>query len=172
MSIEAKHAYRFGYLKSEQWANVRLEALAREKAKCQICGEESLSNDAHHMWYPDNIYETREFHLVILCRPCHDFIHAMIPECKTSDEEQGRSHWLRFFNAIKIWRDQKKSLFEFSGYQSVKALRDAYHELKKRAFGPTPTPLISEKSVLKTIKMWAEAYREKNSAVDNSNAES
>lgn len=111
MSIEGQHSYRFGYLKSEQWQTVRIEALAREKAKCQVCGEESLSNDAHHMWYPENIWETRAEHLVILCRPCHDFIHTMVPECKTNDEELGRTNWLKFSNSILAWRKSKILLF-------------------------------------------------------------
>jgi len=72
MGIEGKHAYRFVYLKSEKWQNVRIEALAREGGKCQICGEESISNDAHHVWYPESIWETRSENLVILCRPCHE----------------------------------------------------------------------------------------------------
>jgi hypothetical protein len=111
MSIEGKHAYRFGYLKSEEWKNVRIEALAREKGKCQICGEESISNDAHHVWYPESIWDTREMHLVILCRPCHDFIHTLLPECKTNDEDHGRREWLKFKNTILEWRRAKLSLF-------------------------------------------------------------
>lgn len=111
MSIEGKHAYRFKYLKSDQWQAVRLEALVREKSLCQICGEESISNDAHHIWYPENIYETREVHLVILCRPCHEFVHAMLPECKTQNEEKGLAEWIRFKNAVVAWRIEKLKLF-------------------------------------------------------------
>ena len=111
MSIEGKHAYRFSYLKSDKWSNVRIEALGRENGKCQICGEESIFNDAHHMWYPKPIWETTERHLVILCRPCHNFIHAIIPECKTNDEEKGRAHWFKFSNAIIAWRNQKLDFF-------------------------------------------------------------
>lgn len=78
MGIEAKHYYRFGYLKSEQWQTVRIEALAREKGKCQICGEFSISSDAHHIEYPDNIWETKSSQLIILCRICHDLIHGVL----------------------------------------------------------------------------------------------
>lgn len=113
MSIESKHAYRFGFLKSEKWQAVRLEALLREKGKCQICQDESIYNDAHHIWYPENIYDTREFHLVILCRPCHDFVHATFPECKTRDEEAGCEIWMKFYRAVITWRTSK--LFLFSG---------------------------------------------------------
>lgn len=147
MSIEGKHHYRFKYLKSEAWQTVRIEALAREKGKCQICGEESISNDAHHMWYPESIYETRAEHLVILCRPCHDFIHSMIPECKTRDEEEGRGNWLKFSNAIVAWRKNKLALFGTADGLKIpnpKSLREAYEKLKNQ---------LNTKSVTgKTIK--------------------
>lgn len=131
MSIESKHAYRFVYLKSDQWQNVRLEALAREKAKCEICYAESISNDAHHIWYPENIWETTSDHLVILCRPCHDFIHTMLPECKTKDEELGRQEWLRFKNAIIIWRRDKLQLFENAEGIKIPNPRQLREELAK-----------------------------------------
>jgi len=111
MSIESKRAYRFDYLKSEQWQNVRLEALAREGGKCQICGEESLHNDAHHIWYPKNIYKTRARQLVIMCRECHDFVHSLMPDCKTNDKIKGLEIWNRFRNAIRKWRMSKLPLF-------------------------------------------------------------
>ena len=124
MSIESKHAYRFGYLKSEQWKNVRIEALARERGMCQICREESISNDAHHIWYPENIYETTERHLVILCRPCHDFVHLMLPECKTRDEDEGIAQWTRFRNAVLTWRIEHMKLF--SSTDGVKLVSAKY----------------------------------------------
>lgn len=111
MSIASKHAYRFGYLKSDKWKAVRLDALVRERAKCQICAEESISNDAHHIWYPEDVYDTTEAHLVILCRPCHDFLHSMIPECKTRNEATGRANWVKYRNAIITWRTQKEAMF-------------------------------------------------------------
>lgn len=133
MSIEGKHAYRFGYLKSEQWKNVRIEALAREHGKCQICEEESISNDAHHIWYPQNIYETTERHLAILCRPCHEFVHQMMPECKTNDEEVGLNEWRKFKNAIIAWRREKVSLFRTGmDFLPASQLRKAYEELKDK----------------------------------------
>lgn len=133
MSIEAKHAYRFTYLKSDQWKAVRLEALVREKGKCQICGDESAFNDAHHVWYPENICDTKEYHLVILCRACHEFLHAMLPECKTNDEEAGRVQWIKFRNAIEHWRVAKLSLFEHpEGFSKMRQLGAAYDALRKK----------------------------------------
>lgn len=134
MSIESKHAYRFGYLKSEQWKTVRLEALVREKAKCQICGEESISNDAHHIWYPENIYETKEKQLVVLCRTCHEFLHVMLPECKTDDEGFGRAQWMKFRNAIVQWRISKVCLFDTLKENTplMRRLGEAYDVLKNK----------------------------------------
>lgn len=169
MSIEGKHSYRFGYLKSEQWATVRLEALAREKGKCQICGEESLSNDAHHIWYPENIYETTEAQLVILCRPCHDFLHSLIPECKTSDEQEGRECWLKFSNAIRVWRNQKIQLFQ-TGIEGTRSeLREAYVELKRKYSETVSKRALNLPSseIIHAIKEWRLAYEEKIS-VDRS----
>ena len=130
MSIESKHAYRFGFLKSDEWTCVRLEALLREKGMCQVCGDESIFNDAHHIWYPENIYETEECHLVILCRPCHSLIHSLFPHCKTSDEGIGRSTWTSFRNAFEAWRISKRP--EIGPPQKAKELRTAYEILKEK----------------------------------------
>lgn len=170
MGIAAKHAYRFGYLKSEHWSNVRIEALAREKGKCQICSEESISNDAHHIWYPDNIYETRADQLVILCRPCHDFLHSVCPEAKTPDEDAGRAEWLKFSNAIFAWRRKKAELFfEDQGLGAevpAKELRVELVRLRQRikefeagpAMVQTATPKQERAFVMKLMDKWFKAY--------------
>lgn len=68
------------------------------------------------------MWETREHHLVILCRPCHDFIHQMIPECKTKNESEGKAHWTRYSNAIREWRRAK--LFVFDPISNTPAVRE------------------------------------------------
>lgn len=171
MSIESKYAYRFGYLKSDKWKQVRLDALLRERGKCQICGEESIFNDAHHIWYPTNILETTEEHLVILCRACHNFIHSVIPECKTKDQEEGRNHWKKFYLPIICWRMQKQDLFQVTpsedqmteGLQkeSPKELRKRLAEVlaqlsKARVFRDGKTP--QKREVIDLIKQWADAF--------------
>ena len=78
MSIEAKHAYRFGFLKSEKWQTVRLQRLVRDGAKCRFCGIRSLQNDVHHWKYPDNWWDTNVWHLKTLCRVCHMKVHAIM----------------------------------------------------------------------------------------------
>lgn len=89
-ALAREHAYRFVYLKSEQWQTVRIEALAREKGCCQICKEFSASNDAHHVEYPESVWNTKQDNLVILCRGCHDLIHALLDahELKTHTKLQ------------------------------------------------------------------------------------
>jgi hypothetical protein len=191
MSIESKHAYRFGYLKSEKWQAVRLEALLREKGKCQICQEESIYNDAHHIWYPENIYDTKEFHLVILCRCCHDFVHATFPECKTRDEETGREMWMKFYRAVITWRTSKLFLFsddEDSDHlispltpkelreahkQGIKKLRQAESLLRENGIEFDSSTRIEKRElnvefVCQTIRKWAKNASCVNKEIDDS----
>lgn len=173
MSIEGKHSYRFVYLKSEKWSNVRLDAIAREKGKCQICSEESISNDAHHIWYPESIWDTTQDHLVVLCRACHNFIHTMMPECKTDDESEGRSNWLKFSNSILVWRKDHMSLFNSTeGIEIVGGpaqLRAELKRLKSIISGNNPIALgVSIDSIreetrqaLKSIREAANTFEEK-----------
>lgn len=134
MNVNSKYIYRFKYLKSEQWKRLREQVLVRENGRCQICGDESISNDVHHVWYPTSIYRTTEKQLVVLCRPCHTFVHAMLPTCKTNDEEVGRSQWIKFRNAIDSWRVQKIALFQSEDitYSGTTGLRKAYESLKEK----------------------------------------
>lgn len=158
MSIASLHSYRFGYLKSEQWKTVRLEALARERGKCQVCKEESIFNDAHHIWYPANIYDTTDAHLVVLCRACHDFVHAMRPECKTSDEAKGREEWMKFFNAISVWVFAKRQIFS-GGPSKICDLRRAYKKLKdeKNDAGRVQTVIDAAKRLAEQLEQFQKA---------------
>lgn len=175
MSIEGKHAYRFKYLKSDQWQTVRLEALAREGGKCQVCGLESVFNDAHHIWYPASVWETTEEHLAILCRPCHELLHALLPESKTEDEGIGREAWIRFRNAIQGWQILKKSAPEFQGPIRAKDLREAYERVKAQLLelqtkdrnsliSPGSTTEQQLAIVLALVRGWAKSAMGKNSA--------
>lgn len=76
MSSWASFYYRDRYLKSEQWRTTRSEAMVLAKAVCQLCGYQSINNDAHYIFYPPNWEETRAQHLRILCRECHEKLHA------------------------------------------------------------------------------------------------
>lgn len=78
MGIEAKHAYRFGYLQSEEWQVVRAEVLCQHEAKCLLCDKFDIENDVHHTIYPRNIWETKASDCVLLCRKCHKLVHEII----------------------------------------------------------------------------------------------
>jgi hypothetical protein len=106
MGIEHKHAYRFVFLRSDKWKNTRLKALAREDAKCQICGVRALDNDAHHVFYPKSIWDTHEDDLVILCRPCHDFAHKLFKKCPT--RKSSMKAFVGFVDSIRAWISQRR----------------------------------------------------------------
>lgn len=80
MSIEAKHAYRFEFLRSERWKNLRLERLVRDGARCRICKKRDLSNDVHHIKYRTRWEETVIQDLRTLCRDHHDQVHKLMNE--------------------------------------------------------------------------------------------
>lgn len=106
MSVSGKHYYRFTYLKSEEWKAVRLAALAKANARCGICKKRDLSNDAHHIRYPENIWETKPRDLVILCRECHDKVH----------EKYGKEA------SKKKWRNVKRGVIDHDREEAVKLI--------------------------------------------------
>lgn len=81
MSVAGKHFYRFEYLKSDHWRNLRLEKLAKSYARCFYCLRRDLSNDVHHLNYR-NLYNVELDDLVVLCRTCHDKWHRVLDEHK------------------------------------------------------------------------------------------
>ena len=78
MSIADKQAYRFGFLKSEQWKTTRLARLAEDDARCEICGYRDLGNDVHHIYYPEKWDQSSNECLTTLCRHCHELIHSLL----------------------------------------------------------------------------------------------
>jgi len=77
MSASAKHAYRFGFLRSEEWKGIRLELISEDRARCCFCGSQNWSNDIHHVSYPKRWGQTSRKHAVVLCRECHEFVHSL-----------------------------------------------------------------------------------------------
>lgn len=134
MSINGKYAYRFVYLKSQEWKDVRLEALVKAKALCKICGVEDFSNDAHHIYYPKSFWKTTAEQLVVLCRPCHNVVHALLKSGKKTTKESV-DEWHAIIRALRVWRSQKAKWIEDPDAEALatpKQLREAYGELKKQ----------------------------------------
>lgn len=96
MSIEAQHAYRFGFLKSEAWLTIRTECLVVNGIQCRICGHEDFFNDVHHISYPKRWRDTKPYHTVTLCRECHELVHeTKFPRIHYRFVEIKRLRWLR-----------------------------------------------------------------------------
>jgi hypothetical protein len=79
MSISAIHHYRFEYLKSAHWSDLRLKKLAETDARCAICKIQDFSNDVHHLRYK-RLFNVQTGDLVVLCRRCHKLTHEEIEE--------------------------------------------------------------------------------------------
>lgn len=77
MSIDSKHAYRFGFLKSEEWQTMRLICIAMDEGKCVLCEKYDPSNDAHHLFYRPSWKDTKPEDLLTLCRECHKHVHDL-----------------------------------------------------------------------------------------------
>lgn len=89
MSVEGKHAYRFGFLKSEKWKSLRLELLVKWKGKCAMCGKEAHDNDVHHTKYPERWENTSKSCVVVLCRGCHSTLHSLWEDGKIPQMDSG-----------------------------------------------------------------------------------
>lgn len=71
------------YLDSDTWANRRLKVLQRADWVCEGCGS-ARATQVHHLQYPQDVTPgSREwiasemlFHLVAVCRPCHERLHS------------------------------------------------------------------------------------------------
>lgn len=103
MGIDAKHSYRFQYLQSDHWKNLRLEKLSREDACCEICGFRSVSNDVHHLRYPRPLTKTKLNDLVVLCRSCHELIHEIIDTIKIGSELKSDKLFTLCRLSLKRW---------------------------------------------------------------------
>lgn len=84
MSVASKHNYRFNYLKSDHWKDLRLRKLVSTDAKCEICAFRCLQNDVHHTIYRRPLTNAKLTDLVVLCRSCHQAVHELIEIAKVS----------------------------------------------------------------------------------------
>ena len=57
------------YLRSQEWSELRDQAIARDGGRCMDCG--TFATEVHHRYYPPHIDETELDHLISLCRRCH-----------------------------------------------------------------------------------------------------
>ena len=86
MSVAGKQFYRFTYLRSEHWENLRIAKLASVDAKCQRCTHRDLSNDVHHLRYR-HLYDVTLDDLLVLCRDCHEEVHIALETMRAAIDE-------------------------------------------------------------------------------------
>jgi hypothetical protein len=78
-SIATRHSYRFNYLKSEHWKELRTLKLIKSRATCALCRLVSWNNDVHHVDYGvDGLTTVKTSDLRVLCRDCHDAVHHVM----------------------------------------------------------------------------------------------
>lgn len=86
--------YRDTYLKSEDWKNLRGAVLAHHNNTCAVCNKYSPSNDVHHLKYR-NLFDVKPSDLKVVCRICHELIHAALA---------ANPHWKTFRQKEDLWR--------------------------------------------------------------------
>lgn len=77
--------YRDVYLKSDDWKVLRDSKIATTGTRCCLCCTICETVDVHHVKYK-SLYDVKHHDLRILCRPCHDKVHALLdkyPKMKT-----------------------------------------------------------------------------------------
>lgn len=107
MNVGARHFYRFRYLRSEHWSNLRLQKLAETDARCFHCGKRDLSNDVHHLIYR-RLYDVTTEDLIVLCREDHDLYHEVLAEHKDeiNAKEYGSQRAITTMMLIREMRGQ------------------------------------------------------------------
>lgn len=72
-----RNEYRNEYLKSQEWKILRQSFLKNKDGLCEKCRKPG--KDVHHTKYLFNLNEfEQKQRLMLLCRPCHNLIHAAI----------------------------------------------------------------------------------------------
>jgi hypothetical protein len=64
------------YLNSEQWSQIRTDALERDKNECYFC-ESTESLNVHHFKYSPDWNDDSIDNVVTLCKKCHSNHHII-----------------------------------------------------------------------------------------------
>lgn len=65
------------YLQTDHWKNTRKKALYKANYRCQLCND-NKNLHVHHRTYENLGQETTQ-DLTVLCKPCHEKHHGIIP---------------------------------------------------------------------------------------------
>ena len=81
-NLEAKAKY-VEYLSSPEWRELRAKAYLRAENQCELCG--AKADAVHHIRYPKGQEKDELYNLLVVCRRCHEKLHAIRPQL--TDEE-------------------------------------------------------------------------------------
>ena len=76
MIIHTRETYA-DFLECEWWKRLS-RAKRNHVGKCEECGSRNLLQ-SHHKRYPINLFDTTFDDLKVLCRPCHEKEHQIVP---------------------------------------------------------------------------------------------
>lgn len=119
VSLETTYDKYLAYLESQRWAELRNEALKRDKYHCSICGcPESL--EVHHLKYPDTLGTEPLSDLMTLCHDCHVKLEAYKKGHKKSmkmyewkpPKESTWDFWLKF-ESVEAYKAIEKDICDF-----------------------------------------------------------
>lgn len=122
---------------------MRVEALAKADGMCDVCGFRNLGNDAHHVNYPHNIWETKCEDLVVLCRHCHDSIHNLMAQ--ENAERNKNFLWYNHLRKLILIRENQRVSYAVLKEKNI----DRNHHRKNRCilcFVDNPT--VSDVQIL------------------------
>lgn len=147
-TINGRHFYRFKYLKSEHWQNLRLEKLVEVDACCFRCGMRDLSNDVHHVNYR-KLFDVTLADLVVLCRRCHTLMHDVLKAVEDGGFDAVQKLLSRLRADREGFRAQPRQLNEiFKTFRKEGLLKPKpviQPPKKKKVAIPPPVPIVRAK---------------------------
>lgn len=63
------------YIKSPEWKKFRRLVLQRDGYKCFVCESNKEPLEVHHLHYEKNLYKTKMYQCITLCKTHHKKIH-------------------------------------------------------------------------------------------------
>lgn len=73
--LSRKDRYKL-FLESDWWIDFSLKFRTSKNWTCEDCGEKTRDCHSHHIFYPDDWYQTKVEHLRCLCAECHRLAHG------------------------------------------------------------------------------------------------
>ncbi len=158
VGIAAKAYYRFHYLRSDHWQNLRIAKLASVNAKCFYCWKRDLSNDVHHLIYR-NWRDATLDDLVVLCRECHELYHRVLHQHKDELSQllKGIDRAVRTIKLVRIAEGKSPKISdhfkELYHSQNNFGLKAATKEWRKSMKARKAIVLLSKPKIKPKIKV-------------------